>query len=131
VNGNIGATGLQAMAANIEKLVKKNHDRNQLMKEFEAFANAQTTMVNAIAGALSLGSDVPKVAKPTAVKKQMDQKVLSQFISLLKDDDTQATLYLEQHEDDFKAHFSEDIVHHITEALLAFDFEKALALTTI
>ena len=131
VNGNIGATGLQAMAANIEKLVKKNHDRNQLMKEFEAFANAQTMMVNAIAGALSLRSDVPKVAKPTAVKKQMDQKVLSQFISLLKDDDTQATLYLERHEDDFKAHFSEDIVHHITEALLAFDFEKALALTTI
>ena len=60
----------------------------------------------------------------------MDQKVLDQFIALLKDDDTGATIYLEQHENDFKAHFSEVIVNNITEALLEFDFEKALTLAT-
>ncbi len=130
VNGNIGASGLQSMAGSIEKLVKGNHDRGQLMKEFEVFANAQTIMVDAIASVLSLSSVEPKASLFAEIKKPMDQKVLDQFISLLKDDDTGATLYLEQHENDFKAHFSEMIVNNITEALLEFDFEKALALVT-
>jgi ABC-type histidine transport system ATPase subunit len=87
-------------------------------------------MVDAIASVLSLSSVEPKASLFAEIKKPMDQKVLDQFISLLKDDDTGATLYLEQHENDFKAHFSEMIVNNITEALLEFDFEKALALAT-
>jgi two-component system sensor histidine kinase/response regulator len=62
VNGNIGASGLQLMAGSIEKLVKGNHDRGQLMEEFEAFASAQTIMVDAIARVLSLSSVEPQAS---------------------------------------------------------------------
>ena len=130
VNGNIGASGLQAMAGVIEKGVKDGGDHGQLMREFEAFAEGQNAMVDAIASVLSLNPVAPKTSGDAGIKKLMDQKVLDQFIALLKDDDTGATLYLEQHENDFKAHFSEVIVNNITEALLEFDFEKALTLAT-
>jgi hypothetical protein len=56
--------------------------------------------------------------------------VLDQFVAILKEDDTGAIVYLEKHENEFKAHFSEIIVNQITESLLEFDFEKALALVT-
>ena len=130
VNGNIGASGLQAMAGVIEKGVKDGGDHGQLMREFESFAEGQNAMVDAIASVLSLNPVAPKTSGDAGIKKLMDQKVLDQFIALLKDDDTGATIYLEQHENDFKAHFSEVIVNNITEALLEFDFEKALTLAT-
>ena len=60
----------------------------------------------------------------------MDKKVYDKFIALLKDDDTEANVYLELNETDFKAHFTEVIFNNMTEALLDFDFEKALALAT-
>jgi PAS domain S-box-containing protein len=130
VNGNIGATHLQSMAGGIEKSVKENQADDQVMHAFEVFASAQIEMVDAIAKALMLNSDEAKADQAVGLKKSMDQKVLNKFIALLEDDDTGATLYLEQHEADFKAHFSEVIVNNITEALLEFDFEKALVLVT-
>ena len=130
VNGNIGASGLQAMAGSIEKLVKVNHDRDQIMREFEAFAVAQISMVDAISSALPVGPSEVKVSGSNGLKKPMDKKVYDKFIALLKDDDTEANVYLELNETDFKAHFTEVIFNNMTEALLDFDFEKALALAT-
>ncbi len=130
VNGNIGASALQAMADSIEKLVKLNNDRDQLMQEFETFAVAQISMVEAISSALPVGSSETSTSPSNRVKKPIDKKVFDKFIELLKDDDTDANVYLELHESAFKAHFSEVIFNNMTEALLDFDFEKALALAT-
>jgi hypothetical protein len=60
----------------------------------------------------------------------MDQKILNPFIALLKDDDTGALAYLEEHELAFKTQFSNQIFNSMNEALLEFNFEKALALAT-
>jgi two-component system sensor histidine kinase/response regulator len=128
VNGNIGASSLQAMAGSIEKLVKTNHDHDQIMQEFETFAVAQINMVNAISSALVDGLSDIKASSSNALKKPMDKKMYDKFISLLEDDDTEANVYLELNEVDFKAHFTEVIFNNMTEALLNFDFEKALAL---
>ncbi len=128
VNGNIGASALQSMAGSIEKLVKSNYDRDQMMREFETFAAAQISMVDAISSALPVVPSEAKVPESKVLKKLMDKKVFDKFIALLKDDDTEASIYLELNETDFKAHFTEVIFNNMTEALLDFDFEKALAL---
>ena len=130
VNGNIGASALQAMAGSIEKSVKEHLDQDQIMREFEVFAIAQISMVDAISSALPLSPIENKVSGGPVSNKPMDKQVLDKYIELLKDDDTEANVYLERHEIDFKAHFSEVIFNNMTNALLDFDFEKALALAT-
>ncbi len=130
VNGNIGASALQAMAGSLEELVKDYRDRDQIMREFEIFAVAQTSMVEAISRVLPLSASDSKKSGNKVLKMPMDKKLLDQFILLLKDDDTGAIIYLEKHESDFKAHFSDIIFDNMIEALLEFDFEKALALAT-
>jgi PAS domain S-box-containing protein len=128
INGNIGASGLQDMAGNIEKLLKKPTDADALLKDVEQFSLQQTAMVDAIALALSLDFNKADSIAPEEVKRPMDEKILQPFIALLKDDDTGALAYLEKYEQAFKAHFSNQTFDTINEALLEFDFEKALAL---
>lgn len=130
VNGNIGASALQIMAGSIEKSVKERIDINQIMQEFEVFAIAQISMVDAISKTLPVVQTESKVSGSKGVNKPIDKKMLDKFIALLNDDDTEANVYLERNETDFKAHFSEVIFNNMTNALLDFDFEKALALAT-
>jgi hypothetical protein len=119
---------LQDMAGNIEKLIKKTTDADALLKNIEQFSLQQIAMVDAIALALTLDFTKADSTGPEAVKQPMDEKILQSFIALLKDDDTGALTYLEKHEQAFKAHFSNQIFNTINDALLEFDFEKALAL---
>ena len=130
VNGNIGASALQTMAGNIEKSVKEHLNHDRIMQEFEVFANAQISMVDAISSALPVPPSERKVSGRQVPNKRIDKKILDKFIALLKDDDTEANVYLELNATDFKAHFSEVIFNNMTDALLDFDFEKALALAT-
>ena len=130
VNGNIGASTLQSMAGNIERLVKINEDHDQIMREFETFAIAQIRMVDAISSVLPVVLSETKVFGSNGLKKPIDKQVLDKFIALIKDDDTEANVYLERNEADFRANFSEEIFNKLTDALLEFDFEKALVLAT-
>ena len=128
ISGNIGASALQDMAGNIEKLIKTPKNKDALLKDLEQFSLAQNAMVDAIALALSLDCTKADSTAPEVQKQAMDEKILQSFIALLKDDDTGALPYLEKHEQAFKAHFSNQIFNTINEALLEFDFEKALVL---
>jgi two-component system sensor histidine kinase/response regulator len=128
INGNIGASALQDMAGNIEKLIKNPNNTDAVLKGLDQFSLAQTAMVDSIALAMSLDFTKADLAVPDAVKQAMDEKILQSFIALLKNDDTGALPYLEKHEQAFKAHFSNRIFNTINDALLEFDFEKALAL---
>ena len=128
INGNIGASGLQDMAGNIEKLLRKTTDADALLQAVEQFSLQQAAMVDAIALALSLDFTKADSIATEEVQRPMDEKIVQPFIALLKDDDTGALAYLEKHEQAFKAHFSNQTFNSINEALLEFDFEKALAL---
>lgn len=128
ISGNIGASALQDMAGNIEKLIKTPKNKDALLKDLEQFSLAQNAMVDAIALALSLDCTKADSTAPEVQKQAMDEKILQSFIALLKDDDTGALPYLEKHEQAFKAHFSNQIFNTINEALLEFNFEKALVL---
>lgn len=131
INGNIGASTLQDMSGNIEKLVKNPSNTDKLLKDLEQFSLMQTNMVDALALALSLDFTKAESSAPESVKQPMDEKILLSFIALMKDDDTGALPYLEKHEQAFKAHFSDRVFNTINDALLEFDFEKALALVLI
>jgi two-component system sensor histidine kinase/response regulator len=128
INGNIGASALQDMSGSIEKLIKNPSNTDILLKDLEQFSLMQTNMIDALALALSLDFTKVESSAPESVKQPMDEKILLSFIALIKDDDTGALPYLEKHEQTFKAHFSNRVFNTINDALLEFDFEKALAL---
>ena len=132
VNGNVGASALQESAGRIEKLVKDSGDQAQLITELSSFENAYKKMLIAISQALPIEAVSPADIKTEVemTTKPIDKGLLERFISLLSDDDTGATLYLENHESAFKAHFTPSVFQKINSALLEFDFEKALQYST-
>lgn len=134
-NGNIGASRLQAMAGSIEKRIRDQAEFDILRDEVAVLAEAQTAMVKAITNAIATSEQVAdsKSAaenKAEQLSRNIDPKLLDQLILLLKDDDTQAILHLEQHSEVFKAHFTPVLYEKINRALLEFDFEHALILST-
>lgn len=134
-NGNIGASDLQALAERIEKRIKDQSDLNILIAEVAALTEAQTGMVEAIADIISMNRPAPnsgsaaehEANQPT---QALDPKLLEQLIGMLKDNDTQAIIHLEKYAELFKTHFSHALYEKINRALLEFDFEQALTLST-
>jgi two-component system sensor histidine kinase/response regulator len=134
-NGNIGATDLQTLADRIEKRIKEQADFNILITEVAALTEAQTGMVEAIANAINISKPAPDPESAAGhqakqLTQAIDPKLLEQFIIMLKDNDTQAITQLEQHTEVFRAHFTPALYEKINRALLEFDFEQALTLTT-
>lgn len=130
-NGNIGASDLQSMAGGIEKLIKEDADINLLMAEVTVLVTAQTEMVRAIENAIAVSLTVADSNLAADHEtKAADPKLLEQLMMMLKDSDTQAMLHLEQHAEVFKMHFSPVRYEQINRALLEFDFEHALTLST-
>jgi len=133
VNGNIGASDLQAMAGRLEKLIKENGDHQHLSAELALFEAAYTKMLAAIAEALpsEVATSLEASTQEIQTSHAVDPVLHHHLIALLKDDDTQAILYLEQHEAVFKSHFTQNTFQKINNALIEFDFEKALQLATL
>jgi two-component system sensor histidine kinase/response regulator len=132
-NGNIGATVLQTKAGDIEKHIKQQADFKVLMAEAVVLEQVQTCMVHAISSVIVNSQPQPLPDSNLATQQPtqtLDPKLLDQLILLLKDDDTQAILLLEQHAEPFKAHFTPVLYEHINRALLEFNFEHALTLIT-
>jgi two-component system sensor histidine kinase/response regulator len=134
-NGNIGASDLQALADSIETLIKDHAGTDTVMAKVAVLAAMQTAMVQEIANVVSLSKPIAD-SKPLAdastetLTQVIDPKLLNQLIVLLKDNDTQAMLHLEQHAAVFKAHLTPSRYEKINRALLEFDFEHALSLIT-
>ena len=119
------------MAGGIEKLIKEDADINLVMAEVTVLVTAQTEMVRAIENAIAVGLTVADSNLAADHEtKAADPKLLEQLMMMLKDSDTQAMLHLEQHAEVFKMHFSPARYEQINRALLEFDFEHALTLTT-
>jgi HPt (histidine-containing phosphotransfer) domain-containing protein len=134
INGNIGASALQAMADNIEKHIKDEADFNMVMAEITVLVAAQTEMVNLIANAIAVSAPAADSTpagnhQAGSVTQAIDPKLLEQLIAMLKDNDTQAMLHLEQYAEVFQTHFTSALYEKITRALLEFDFEQALTLS--
>ena len=132
-NGNIGASGLQAIAGSIENGIRGQADFKILMPEVTVLSEAQTEMVKAIANAIAVKEPVADAKPASAHQPELaaqpaDPKLLAQLAAMLKDNDTQAMLHFEQHAEVFKAHFTPAHYEKINRALLEFDFEHALTL---
>jgi len=124
VNGNIGATGLQALSAELEKHIQQAASTETLLAQL---AEIETQHAQIIAGLvrhyrLDVGAANPASKAPAPV---VDQALLDQLISLVDDSDTHAGNLLHEHADAFKAMLGEQKFNQLNTAILSFDFDQA------
>ena len=123
VSGNIGASGLQAMAGEIEKMVKDGAARDAIDACIVPFAEAQSTMIAALKDAVP--PEEVKISSE-AMDTSKAAEVLGRLRNLLADDDSEASYVLEENIDLLRFVLGVDAFSKVDRAIKQFDFDKAI-----
>jgi two-component system sensor histidine kinase/response regulator len=125
VSGNIGATRLQNMADELEKMINGHAPRDVIDAQIMAFETVQTTMITALKTALPADKSAD-VFDYLDTSKAVE--VLTKLSELLKDDDSEAIDILEENIDLLRVVLGTDTFSKVDKAIKDFDFEKAIVL---
>ncbi|MDS4014629.1 MAG: response regulator [Candidatus Accumulibacter sp.] len=119
--GNIGARGVQAVAAELEAACKAQGDAERIEQLLADVAMALSPVVAALR---NLGGGDP-VAPHAEVDRGRVRDLAEKLRALLEDDDSEAGDLLDEHADLFKAAFAGHY-RRIDDAIKSFDYEAAL-----
>ena len=126
VSGNIGASELQDMAGNIEKLIRDGAERNVIETAIIPFSDAQSAMIAALKAA------VPPEESRTAISGTLDiakaTQVLGSVRSLLVENEYIVNDVVEENFDLLSLALGSEAFGKVDQAIKQFDFEKALDL---
>jgi two-component system sensor histidine kinase/response regulator len=126
VNGNIGALGLQALAAGVEETIRNGAGREAVEITLAPFAEALAAMISHLKAA------VPPEVSPAVPIEGIDvnraAEIAGKLADLLAGDDSESTDVLEQHFNLLRMVFGVDAIARIDRAVKQYDFEEALAL---
>lgn len=121
VNGNIGATGLQDLAAELESMIHQQESFNTIEPKLQAFALMQQAMITGIQQALPVNN-----TKPTLVDEAALSGVLQRLAVSLSDNDSVANDILELNFDLLRASVDHQKFTALEGAISRFDYEVAL-----
>jgi PAS domain S-box-containing protein len=124
VSGNIGASNLQAMAAEIEEMIHARLEIDNIFAKIFAFETAQNAMIE------SLNNSLPaeKLKPDTVLDKSKAAGVLTELHKLLSENDCEASDVLESNLDLLRLVLGAECFTKLDGAIKQFDFEKALEL---
>ena len=125
VSGNIGASNLQAMAGEIEKMIHEKIASESIAAKIMPFEIAQNTMISALK--TQLPPD-PAAAALSAVDTSKATEILAKLRELLAENDSEADEIFEDNLDMMRAVLGVDIFSKVNGAMQQFDFKKALEL---
>jgi len=131
VSGNIGATGLQALAAVVEKAIKEGQPREQIEKVLVPFAEAHGIMMAHLKEALpaqETGEAEGAGAKAAPMDRQKATQACKKLAELLANDDSEAVDLLNDESDHLRNILGADPFRSIEKAIKDYDFETALEL---
>jgi two-component system, sensor histidine kinase and response regulator len=127
MNGNIGATELQAMSAQIESGIVQHQSPDQLMQLLAQFEQQQSSLLRALAQALATADVLnaeQKELQPSPAEV-VDDALLTQLKQLIDDCDPEAGQVLDTYQQPLEAYFGAGTYQAIRAAILGFDFEQA------
>ncbi len=126
VSGNIGASEIQALAAQVEKAIKERKGRDAIEAFIHPFAEAQKKLVSSLREALALAEeeiwaaeDAPEVDQEEAA---MACRKLAEFLSA---DDSEAVDYLDEVSPLLRSYLGLSSFRPLEKAVKDYDFEKA------
>lgn len=125
VSGNIGATGLQNMADEIETMIHDQMSHEVIDTRINAFEKVQQAIIEALKHSLPPAEKIPDIQ---ALDTSKAAEVLNELSELLKDDDNQARRVLEDNIDLLRFVLGLDTFSAVDFAVQHFDFEKAYEL---
>ena len=121
VSGNIGATEVQGIAAEIEEELAENIDSVSILDKLTVLQSALAPLLQSLAACL------PEGAKAVTVTVDVEKlaELRAQLTDFLKDDDSQAADLFEEHASLFQTAWPEQFKSLETD-LKNFDFDQAL-----
>ncbi len=123
VNGNIGATGLQEMSAELEAMFRSGASVDSLDQKIASYSEALSSLIAALKAA------VPAEVSQAAVPNQAEAaEVLARLRLLLANDDSEACDMLEDNFELIRMALGMEFFPKVDKAIKQFDFEKALTL---
>jgi len=124
VSGNIGATGLQEMAAEIETMIREGSPPDLIEASIAPFAEAQRRLIDALRAQLPQEADSGGGAEVLDMKRVAE--VVGRLSSLLAEDDSEAGDVLEENLDLLRSALGMEASARIEEAVRNFDLQAAL-----
>jgi signal transduction histidine kinase/CheY-like chemotaxis protein len=125
VAGNIGAAGVQAAAAEVEKALREQRSDAEVNARIDALAPPLDALVAALAAALGTGAGMARRGGDFDAGKFAG--VREQLLALLAEDDAEAGELLLEHAELLQAALPAQF-NQIDQAIRAFDFQGAHAL---
>ncbi|WP_367847804.1 response regulator [Rhodoferax sp. WC2427] len=123
--GNIGATALQASAAQLERAIY----RQEPLSNIQALATATTELLDPLVAAITQRLPAPSAGLATGSPEPIDpvraQALREELIRLLGDDDADAIELLQRHAAAFRQALP-DLFDSLQAAVVDYDFEAAL-----
>lgn len=126
VSGNIGATQLQAMADELETLIRDQAAVASIEKKLKPFATEQHALVQAIRDALPQVQASGKTGT-AAVNDPAIPGILKRLAELLADDDSEASEFLETHFELLRSALGGEEFSLLERAIRQFDYEAGLS----
>ena len=123
VAGNIGATGLQALAAILEKSIKEGAEQKVIEAQLANFAKTLASVVEHVKDVL-LAEE--RKLKPAALNPKKANTVLSKLVTLLINDESDAHDVLEENLDLLRYMLGDELFVKLDQAVRDYDFVKAL-----
>jgi two-component system sensor histidine kinase/response regulator len=123
VSGNIGATELQMMAADLEKAIKENQSPANIEAMLVPFAGAHTRLIALLKEALPAQADVVNTGQMDVAK---GAEVCRNLADLLANDDSKAVKILKEEQGLLRGLLGAKYFGPLENAVNQFDFEKAL-----
>jgi two-component system sensor histidine kinase/response regulator len=123
VNGNIGASNLQKMAAELEDMIREGAVREVIESKIIAFEFAHTAMITALKDTIPV-----KTSQPAFVDMSKAAEALNRLSELLMEDDYEAGEVFEENFDLLQVLLGVDVFSKVNFAIKQFDFKTALQL---
>jgi len=123
LNGNIGATELQVLAAALEKSIKDKADSKVIATQIKAFASAASAMVDRIKA--SAPAEESRQNKD-ALDIEKAKGVLVKLVALLANDESEAHDILDDNLDLLRFALGAESFNKVDQLIRAYDYDKAL-----
>ena len=128
VNGNIGATGLQNMATELEKLINTQASNDAIEAQIVSFERVQSAMISSLKIALPPDKSDNISDIIGTIDSSKSAEILNRLNELLKDDDSEASDVLDDNVDLLQFVLGADTFGKVDHAIKNFDFEQAILL---
>jgi two-component system sensor histidine kinase/response regulator len=127
INGNVGALKLQEQAAELEKMFREQSDPQSLKSRLDSYTTELLTMMNAIRKSIPAASvNVP--ASTSSISQAKSLEALARLKTLLKNDDSAAIDYLEEHQSTFNALLGNEFFIKFSRCIRSYDFGAAVVM---